>query len=649
MTVDRLGRLLVADTHFYRVLVYSPDGRDPLPDRRRRAGHDAGAIRISHRRRHRPRGQFLVAEYGENDRIQVFSPEGKWLRQWGGHGYEPGEFLKPRALAIDEKDRLFVADSCNHRIQVFDTQGKLLNSWGSRGDAPGQMSYPYDLAIGPDHCLYVCEYGNHRVQKFDLDGKSLGIWGTRGRGPGQLFNPYALAVDSQGTSRSSIPTTIEFSGSGCERARTDRQSGSSEPPGRVRSAGDARSATETTTMMLGNWSISFGNPWWLILLPLVLPPLVWSSYRSLAGLGPVRRALAILLRAAVITLIVLALAELQTVWRSDRLATIFLLDVSNSVPPISRSSAFDYVTDGVKEAAEERPGRPGGLRQGAQGRSSAGGRRAQPDRHRKHGSTSENTDIGAAVKLALASFPEDTARRIVVLSDGNENRGNLFEQGLTAKALGIQVDVLPIEYFYDREVLVEKVSIPPDVKKGETVNIDVVIRASEPTTGHAPDLPEGRQLPGPGRRQRAARADRARSAESTYFTLKQLITEPNFYTFSAEFIPEQGSGDQRAINNIGRGVHPRARQGPGALDRRDRAASMPSSSRPCAKGNRGQGAGRAQDRRLRRCRRRPAAHRPGPAPAVMTRSSWPTFPRKRSPRASTSSWPPTATTWARAW
>ena len=48
-------------------------------------------------------------------------------------------------------------------------------------------------------------------------------------------------------------------------------------------------------MMLGQWSITVGNPWWLILLPLILPPLVWMSYRSLAGLGPVRRCLAILL------------------------------------------------------------------------------------------------------------------------------------------------------------------------------------------------------------------------------------------------------------------------------------------------------------------------------------------------------------------
>ena len=71
-------------------------------------------------------------------------------------------------------------------------------------------------------------------------------------------------------------------------------------------------------MMLGNWSISVGNPWWLILIPLVLPPLLWTSYRSLAGLGTLRRALAILFRTAVITLIVLALAELQSVRQIGR-------------------------------------------------------------------------------------------------------------------------------------------------------------------------------------------------------------------------------------------------------------------------------------------------------------------------------------------
>lgn len=198
LTVDRLGRLLVADTHFYRVLVYDREGtllfqlgdgvQGSTPGR---FGYPTDVVLDR-------AGNFYVSEYGENDRIQVFSPEGKWLRQWGGHGFEPGEFLRPRALAIDDRDRIFVADSTNNRIQVFDTGGTLLKVWGEKGDGPGQLSYPFDLAIGPDGSLYVCEYGNHRVQKFSLDGEPLGTWGTAGRGPGQLFNPWALAVDSRG-------------------------------------------------------------------------------------------------------------------------------------------------------------------------------------------------------------------------------------------------------------------------------------------------------------------------------------------------------------------------------------------------------------------------------------------------------------------
>jgi uncharacterized membrane protein len=303
--------------------------------------------------------------------------------------------------------------------------------------------------------------------------------------------------------------------------------------------------------MIGNVSIAFGQPWWLILLLLILPPLVWMSFRSLAGLGAFRRALAILARAGVITLIVLALAEMQTVRRSDRLTTMFMVDVSNSVPREQQKAAIDYVSAASRKRRKddltgvivfgkgprvEVPPAPSDL--------NLLGIESTID--------PENTDLGAALKLNLATFPEDTARRIVVLSDGNENRGNLLEQALAAKSLGVQVDVVPLEYRYDREVLVEKVSIPPDVKKGERVNINVVIRASEPTRGtlqifqkadnyRAPAA--GNEQPQPVELQRGINV----------FTLKQLITEPNFYTFTAEFIPERGSGDQRSINNVAEG------------------------------------------------------------------------------------------------
>src|SRR5262249_28908134 len=122
--------------------------------------------------------------------------------------------------------------------------------------------------------------------------------------------------------RSSTRTTIASSGSGCEGS---------------------------CAMTLGNWSVMVGNPWWLILIPLIVPPLVWTSYRSLAGLGPIRRLLAILFRTVVITLIVLALADVQAVRRTDRLTTMFLIDASNSVPKEQQRAALEYVTEASKK------------------------------------------------------------------------------------------------------------------------------------------------------------------------------------------------------------------------------------------------------------------------------------------------------------
>ena len=69
------------------------------------------------------------------------------------------------------------------------------------------------------------------------------------------------------------------------------------------------------------------------------------------------------------------------------------------------------------------------------------------------------TDIAAAIKLALASFPEGTAKRIVLISDGNENLGNAVEQARIARQNGVQIDVVPLASGYrnENEVLVERV------------------------------------------------------------------------------------------------------------------------------------------------------------------------------------------------
>jgi len=199
LTIDRAGRLLVADTHYYRMLVYAPSGeRIEAATIGGTLGREPGEFGFVTDVVEDSQGNFYIGEYGDFDRIQKFTRDGEFILQWGTHGSEPGQFRRPQNMAIDELDRIWVVDACNHRIQVFDTAGELLLYWGKAGSDTGQLYYPYDLALDGKGHIYICEYGNHRVQKFTLGGKSVACWGRHGRGPGELHNPWGLALDSQG-------------------------------------------------------------------------------------------------------------------------------------------------------------------------------------------------------------------------------------------------------------------------------------------------------------------------------------------------------------------------------------------------------------------------------------------------------------------
>lgn len=202
LSIDRQGRLMVADTHCARVLFYTPQG-ELLPDLTigGEYGPGLGQFHFVTDCVEDAAGNYYVAEYGEMDRIQKFSPERQSLYEFGTHGDQPGEFSRPQSLALDEQGLLWVADTCNHRVQVFDVAGerpRLVKIWGQRGSEPGQINYPYNLLLDGRGHVYLTEFGNHRIQKFTLDGKSLGVWGSAGRRPGQMHQPWAAALDSHG-------------------------------------------------------------------------------------------------------------------------------------------------------------------------------------------------------------------------------------------------------------------------------------------------------------------------------------------------------------------------------------------------------------------------------------------------------------------
>jgi len=197
LSIDRAGRLMVADTHYHRILIYSPEGELVRTVQMQR-GDGPGELALVADVVEDSEGNYFVAEYGDNNRVQKFDSEWRFLLQWGGHGAEPGQFSRPQCLALDEQEHLWVADACNHRIQVFDRNGKFLQTWGGPGSGPGELRYPYGLVLSPDQTVYVVEWGNNRVQKLTRDGRSLGWWGTGGREPGQLFCPWALVRDHRG-------------------------------------------------------------------------------------------------------------------------------------------------------------------------------------------------------------------------------------------------------------------------------------------------------------------------------------------------------------------------------------------------------------------------------------------------------------------
>ena len=102
-------------------------------------------------------------------------------------------------MAIDEQDRIYVADSCNHRIQVFDTDGPPAGPLGDGGVGAGRdvlsrttSRWGRTAASTSASTATTGSRGSRR------DGRSLGTWGTPAAGPGELNNPWALAVDSLG-------------------------------------------------------------------------------------------------------------------------------------------------------------------------------------------------------------------------------------------------------------------------------------------------------------------------------------------------------------------------------------------------------------------------------------------------------------------
>lgn len=159
--IDKQDHIWITDNHVGQgkgevVLEFSRDGhllrtlgRPGISGSGPDTFHEPDAVLVA------PDGSIFVsdghtASPTANARVVKFDKDGKFVRQWGGHGMRPGQFNVPHCLAMDSQGRLYVGDRWNNRIQVFDQDGKLLKILT-------QFSRPSGIYIDKHDTLYVTD------------------------------------------------------------------------------------------------------------------------------------------------------------------------------------------------------------------------------------------------------------------------------------------------------------------------------------------------------------------------------------------------------------------------------------------------------------------------------------------------------------
>ena len=134
-------------------------------------------------------GKIFVSDGYGNRRVHRFSKEGEHEISWGEHGTSEGKFSIVHKLGVSKDNRVFVCDRENDRIQIFSPDGELIDIWTNGLAGPGDIYFQDDI-------VYVVEQSQ---------GSGISIWNlsgdliTRWRGVPEVCEAvHGCAVDSKG-------------------------------------------------------------------------------------------------------------------------------------------------------------------------------------------------------------------------------------------------------------------------------------------------------------------------------------------------------------------------------------------------------------------------------------------------------------------
>lgn len=189
VAVSSDGRVFVTDTSLDRVHVYA-EGR--LVGALGQTGEFEGASSVALDEKR----ELLYVSDAKKHTVGVYSlRDYRKIRAMDKRGVRIGEFNYPTNLTVDPEGRLYVVDTGNFRVQVFDPEGNFIKFIGSLGDTPGSLARPKGIAIDSEGHIYVVDAAFQNFQIFDFEGNVLLAVGRGGTGPGEFLLPSGIAID----------------------------------------------------------------------------------------------------------------------------------------------------------------------------------------------------------------------------------------------------------------------------------------------------------------------------------------------------------------------------------------------------------------------------------------------------------------------
>jgi uncharacterized membrane protein len=227
-------------------------------------------------------------------------------------------------------------------------------------------------------------------------------------------------------------------------------------------------------------TITLTNPLALLLL-LAIPYILWVGWPRLQ-FRQRRDTVSLVLRVIILTSLIMGVAGLHVTRAAGNIATVFLVDVSDSMDESAQDAAFAWIQESLEAMAPDDEAAVVMF-----GRDALVERPMSPVKELNAFTSTPitlHTDLEKAIRLGLALYPPGAARRMVILSDGQTTLGDTEAAARLAQASGVQVDFVPFERQTAAEVLVTDVRAPTTLNEGQTFEVVVTIesRIATPAT-----------------------------------------------------------------------------------------------------------------------------------------------------------------------